>query len=274
MSDDPQAPFTTYLHPRRAWIEEALRAHLPQGHPRPLFAAMERTLLAPGQRLHPVLVLAAAEAVGGDGQELLGAAAAVEMAYRAARCPVPSEEDAPSPLEQLTRDALLALAFELLATPRGDLAASRRLAAVHDLARCAGCAGSVGGVAAGCLTAGDEEVSLPELELILTHRDGAWLTAAVRIGARLAGATPEAMESLTRYGHHAGLALAIHLDLQHTDPHPGGRPAPSYSGTLGPSAARQRLAELTGRAEEDLIPLGDAATPLRWLLHTLAEGAH
>jgi len=269
MSNDPQTAVAAYLDTRRAWVEEALRAHLPHGHPRALFAAMERRLLAPGDRLHPILVVAAAEAVGGEGRACLGGAAAVEMAYRA-RCHVELAAPLDARVATLAEDALLALAFELLADPHPPGDAEAHLPALHDLARCAGCGGAAAGVAAARLAPPGEPPTLPELEFIHTHTDGTWLTTAVRIGARLAGATPEAVEAITRYGHHAGLAAAIAADLHH-DPADETAPRPSYTLAMGPSAARELADDLIARAVADLAPFDATADPLRGLPQYLVD---
>lgn len=272
MSDAPQAALAAYLDLHRAWVEEALRANLPHGHPQPLFAAMEQIVLAPGDRIHPIVAVAAAEAVDGDGSACLGAAAAVEMAYRA-RCGAQLTEPVDARLVPLAKDALLALAFELLADPHPPGDAEAHLAALHDLARCAGCGGAAAGVAAARLAPTDEPPTLPELEFIHTHTEGTWLTTAVRIGAHLAGATPEAVEAITHYGHHAGLAAAIAAGL-HRDAADEATPRPSYTLAMGPSAARDLADNLIERAVADLAPLGAGADPLRGLPQYLAEGAH
>jgi len=273
MSGGPQAALVAYLDTRRAWVEEALHAHLPHGHPQPLFAAMEHRVLAPGDRIHPILVVAAAEAVGGDGRASLGAAAAVEMAWGARRS-IPQAESVDARLATLAADALLALAFELLAIPHVSGEPEARLAALHDLARCTGCGGTAAGLAASRLTPPDKAPTLPELEFIHTHTEGTWLTTAVRIGALLAGATPEALEAITRYGHHAGLAAAITADLNADAEAPAAPPRPSYTRVMGESAARDLIDELIERAVADLAPFGAPADPLRGVPQYLTGGAH
>jgi len=270
MSDDPQVILAAYLDNRRDWVEEALTAHLPHGHPQPLFAAMERLLLASGDRLHPILVVAAAEAVGGDGRGCLGAAAAVEMACRA-RCCVPAAEPVDAQVAALAEDALLALAFELLANPHSPGDAEAHLAALHDLARCVGCGGAAAGIAAAHLAPPDEAPTLPELEFIHTHTEGTWLTTAVRIGARLAGGDDAAVEAITRYGHHTGLAAAIAADLHAEHDVAAAPPRPSYTFIMGTPAARDLADDLIERAVADLTPFGTAADPLRALPRYLVQ---
>lgn len=270
MSDAPQTTLAAYLDSRRDWVEEALHAHLPHGHPQPLFTAMEQQLLAPGDRIHPILVVAAAEAVGGDGRGCLKAAAAVEMAWTARRQP-PAAEAADARLAALAADALLALAFELLANAHGGGDAKAYLAALHDLARCVGCGGTAAGAAAAHLLSPGRTPALPELEFIHTHTEGAWLTTAVRIGALIAGGDDEAIEAITRYGHHTGLAAAIAADLHAENEAATVPPRPSYTLLMGASAARDLTDDLIERAVADLAPFGAAADPLRALPRYLGK---
>src|SRR3954447_7338727 len=76
--------FTDYLQARRADIEKHLDAALgPQdGLPTKLLAAMRYSLLAPGKRLRPLLVLLGAEACGREGvASPWPAACSVEMVH-------------------------------------------------------------------------------------------------------------------------------------------------------------------------------------------------
>src|SRR6516162_557081 len=72
-----------YLRDKRARIDEYLRITLrpEEGCPSSLLEGMRYSLLAPGKRLRPLLVLMANEACGGDENQALPAAAAVEMVH-------------------------------------------------------------------------------------------------------------------------------------------------------------------------------------------------
>src|SRR5262245_51911171 len=69
--------------PHRALIEQALRkaVEFTAGCPSHLAEAIRYSLLAPGKRLRPQLVLSAAEACGGNVTIALPAAVAVEMVH-------------------------------------------------------------------------------------------------------------------------------------------------------------------------------------------------
>jgi hypothetical protein len=153
---------------KRGDLEQLFDAHLPNdpdgGDPGRLVEAMRYSLLAPGKRLRPLLALAAAEALGRDGEPpVLLACAAVELVhcYSLVHDDLPPMDDddfrrgQPSNHKAfgeataiLAGDALLTLAFEWLAEAGAE---ARRpadfLRAVTALARGAGMAGMVRGQA-------------------------------------------------------------------------------------------------------------------------------
>ena len=72
-----------YLHGKRALVDARLRevVRCGEGCPESLAAAMSYSLLAPGKRLRPLLVILAAEACGASEVYALPAACAVEMVH-------------------------------------------------------------------------------------------------------------------------------------------------------------------------------------------------
>ena len=62
-----------YLSESKKLIDERMLSFLPQGkaYPESIHEAMRYSLLAGGKRLRPVLLMAAAEAVGGDQHTIL-----------------------------------------------------------------------------------------------------------------------------------------------------------------------------------------------------------
>src|SRR5262245_15784169 len=148
------------LKPRLERIEAALRAHLVTltlGAPEAITQAMSYSLLAPGKRLRPVLVVLACEAAGGTAEQALPAACAIEMVhtYSLIHDDLPAMDDDDlrrglptchkkfgEALAILAGDGLLTLAFQVLAGGYGP-----RTAAVSclELATGAGAVGMVGG---------------------------------------------------------------------------------------------------------------------------------
>jgi geranylgeranyl diphosphate synthase, type II len=148
-----------YLEAKRSlvegWLRAAVRAE--DGTPLALVEAMRYSLLAPGKRLRPLLVLLAAEACGGTDRDALPAAGAVEMihTYSLIHDDLPAMDDddlrrgLPTCHKQfgealaiLAGDALLTLAFQVLAESYPPITAA---ACCRELARGAGANGMVGG---------------------------------------------------------------------------------------------------------------------------------
>ena len=217
----------------RARIDASLTTHceLSDGCPDELRAAIRYSLLAPGKRLRPILVLMATQACGGQVETALPAACALEMvhAYSLVHDDLPAMDDDDLRRGQptchkkfgeataiLAGDALLTLAFEVLAreTHPPQVAA----ACCGALARAAGASGMVGGQAddvAGGLLASDhrESRSTKALESIHNRKTGAMISVALRLGALVAEADHAQIEALENYGRCVGLAFQITDDL-------------------------------------------------------------
>jgi geranylgeranyl diphosphate synthase type II len=293
--DDLEPALAAYLVERAQWVDAALERLLPPDlrPPGRLYEAMRYSLTAPGKRIRPVLLLAAVEAVGGDAQRALPAAAALEMihAYSLIHDDLPAMDDddirrgQPSnhkmygeALAILAGDGLLTAAFEILASPDLDTIgdAETRLAVLFDLAHAAGPAGMVGGQAADILAEAQTEIQLPELEFIHTHKTGALIAAALRIGARLGGGTADEVDALTRYGRHIGLAFQIAddiLDLA-TETDDRDHSKATYPTVLGLAAAREHADAMVDRALTEVATFGPPAEPLRILARYIVARTH
>ncbi len=243
---------------------------------------MRYSLLAPGKRLRPLLVLAAAEAVGRDPDEPLRlAAAAVELVhcYSLVHDDLPAMDDDDFRRGQPTNhkvfgeatailagDALLTLAFQWLAeagTAAGaatgePLVAQQTLRAIIALAKAAGMSGMVRGQSRDLAEAQHE--SLQSVERLAAEKTGALFRAALEVGAALADAGPAQMEALVRFGEHYGVAFQ-HADDLADEEHVGTQ-----------AEARQRLQTLTQVALDALSPFDKRAEPLRALARRLAAG--
>jgi geranylgeranyl diphosphate synthase, type II len=112
----------------------------------------------------------------------------------------------------LAGDALLTLAFEVLAKLEG-VDAERRIALVAELAAASG---TVGGMIGGQVNDLEGEGKHPTahlLESIHRAKTGALLRASVRMGGIYAGASAHQLHALTEYGEHIGLAFQIVDDI-------------------------------------------------------------
>ncbi len=228
-----QADFSALAAPLREQVERQLRQYvqLPAEAdrwgwfcPPRLQQAMAYSLLGGGKRLRPLVVLFAAEGCGASAADALPAACAVEMVhtYSLVHDDLPAMDDDDLRRGQptlhrafdeataiLAGDALLTLAFEVLARhlPPATAAACTAL-----LAQAAGACGMVGGQADD-LAAEGRPGTLEQLQAIHRRKTAALFSASARLGALCANAAPEQVEHLGRYGQCLGLAFQICDDL-------------------------------------------------------------
>jgi geranylgeranyl pyrophosphate synthase len=268
----------SWLAGRRAEVNALLDTRLPQPSDDPgrLVEAMRYSLLAPGKRLRPVLALAAAEAVGARIDEPMRvAAASVELVhcYSLIHDDLPAMDDddirrgRPTSHKAfgeataiLAGDALLTLAFEWLAeAARLANAPGRYLPAIAALAHGAGVSGMVRGQARDTLTT--PPATLEAIERLHVEKTGALFRAAVEIGAATAGANPEQLAALGRFGAAYGIAF------QHADDRDDSEHAAFAA------EARRRIRELVTLATAALAGFGEKAAPLRALAWKLEASA-
>jgi farnesyl diphosphate synthase len=206
-----------------------------------LSQAMRYAVLDGGKRLRPLLVLAAAEAVGvnlgvGVGlgaideksaQAALRAACSVELihAYSLVHDDMPCMDNdilrrgKPTVHVKfgeaqalLAGDALQALAFELL-TPAPEVVETAVQATLcRILALSAGCHGMAGGQAIDLASVG-KLLTIDELRTMHRLKTGALLQASVLMGAACGKVSPVANLALQEYGAAIGLAFQVVDDV-------------------------------------------------------------
>jgi farnesyl diphosphate synthase len=269
---------------RLARVEAALSDWVPADAPAGLGEAMRYAVLDGGKRLRPLLVLAAAEAVGGHDEAALRAACAVELihAYSLVHDDMPCMDNdvlrrgKPTvhvkfgeAAALLAGDALQALAFELLAPEGAGLSDAVQARLCRLLARAAGQWGMAGGQAIDLAAVGR---ALLEDELRHMHRlkTGALLQASVLMGAATGQPAPAAWRALETYGAAVGLAFQVVDDildvtadsatLGKTAGKDAAQDKPTYVSVLGLERARAHARELLGQARDALAASGLADT--------------
>uniref|UniRef100_UPI003F82BD95 polyprenyl synthetase family protein n=1 Tax=Actinosynnema sp. TaxID=1872144 RepID=UPI003F82BD95 len=207
-----------------ARLREALRAQWPETGD-PVLDISRYALLTPGKMLRPLLLASAAGAVGGDVERVVPAALAVEYLHvgslvhddvidddevRRGQPSVQHRFGVPEAI--VVGDALIFKTFsavaacvELGVTAEAALGAARAIAdAGVDVCR--------GQALEGALAA-DPTHPLGDYVTVMALKTGALFRGACRAGALLGGAGPEAVEAVTSYAEHLGLAFQVHDDL-------------------------------------------------------------
>lgn len=268
-------------------IDAALRScvEFSDGCPSRLQEAVHYSLLAPGKRLRPQLVLLAAEACGAEITQALPAAVAVEMvhAYSLVHDDLPAMDDddlrrgRPTCHNQfgeataiLVGDALLARAFEILATQVQPPAMAARCCA--ELAQAAGATALVGGQADD-LDAQFGDLSREQIESIHRRKTGALFRVSLRLGAIVSEASREQLLALDQFAQHMGLAFQVVddlLDVSGSEGDVGKRlnkdkrqGKVTYPALLGEEASRELADHLISQACESLAIFGESAAALR-----------
>jgi geranylgeranyl pyrophosphate synthase len=286
----------------RARVELALDRWLPSPPECPdvLAEAMRYSVMAGGKRLRPLLVLAAADAVGrlirSDALGLaLPAACAVELihTYSLIHDDLPAMDNDTlrrghptlhvmygDAVAVLAGDALQSEAFALLArepvTTDPEIVA-RKLTTIALIGEAAGAAGMVGGQAIDIQAAGQvrgRSLAIDADTLCTMHRrkTGALIRASAMSGAVMAGADDGTVKAVGRWAEEVGLAFQIVddlLDVQGTVADLGktaGKDAagdkPTYPALFGIERSRQMAAECADRAS---AILADAGLTAGWL---------
>ena len=295
MSSVSSARFIEYARRVRPRVEAALDGftQFDEDCPVRLREAIRHSLLAPGKRLRPLLVLMSSEACGGEARVAIPAACAVEMVHTYSLIhddlPAMDDDDLRRGLPSchakfgeataiLAGDALLALAFEVLAN--GTSPPENAARCCSELARAAGASNLVGGQVDD-LAAQGAGGDLEQLARIHRRKTGAMFNVCLRLGGLVSGATNEQLTALNSYGEKLGLAFQIVddiLDLQGDEVSMGKRTGKdqalgklTFTSLIGADESRRRAAELVAAACEALQLFGAAGSELDALARYVLE---
>ncbi len=295
---DELGGFWEWAEPLRQEINLALDRYsrFGAGCPPKLEEAIRYSLLAPGKRLRPLLVLLTTEACGSDYRRAMPAACAVEMVhtYSLIHDDLPAMDDDDlrrgrptchvqfgEALAILAGDALLARAFELLAAE----VSPPHIAALccQELSRAAGATALVGGQVDD-LQAQHRPGDLDVLQSIHQRKTGALFQASMRLGALIGQADPDRLSSLSRYGQCIGMAFQIVddlLDCGNASTCVGKRTGKdrtlgklTFPALLGVEQSRQKVAELIAEAQAVVMPLGKPGKRLASLASFVMSRSH
>ncbi|MBW2617224.1 MAG: polyprenyl synthetase family protein, partial [Deltaproteobacteria bacterium] len=155
-----------YLNERKAIVDRELKAYFPEpeGPASDVLNAMKYSLFAGGKRLRPILCMAGAEAVGGEGTHVLSVACALELIHTYSLIhddlPLMDDDDLRrgkptnhrvfgEAVALLAGDGLLTEAFSLMTRPelRERISPDVIIKVIHLISRAAGYRGMVGGQA-------------------------------------------------------------------------------------------------------------------------------
>ncbi len=281
----------------KAGIVNACLAELIRNQPQirnRLRAAIEYALQTPGKRIRSALVLWCCELIAGSiNRDAEAAAAAIEMVhtYSLVHDDLPAMDNDDMRRGQpschkafdeataiLTGDALLTMAFEVLAEEVDDPARAVRL--IKTLASVCGPEGLIAGQMADLESENSEgnESLVQEIHMNKTAR---MFAGAAAMGGIAGGANDEEIERFLEYGLKVGLCFQVAddiLDVLGTSAHLGktaGKDAKqgkiTYPKVVGMEESRKIADNLTQEAIEALGAFGPEAETLRQLARVLLE---
>jgi farnesyl diphosphate synthase len=275
----------------RILAEKSLSGEAPEPQSGRLIAAMRHAVLGGGKRVRPLLVIESAALFGVPAADAALTAAALELVH----CYSLTHDDLPAmDNDELRRgrptvwkaydqwtailagDALLTLAFEVLARPENHADATVRVALVSALARASGAAGMVGGQSLDLMAdkLGDPaEPTVEHIRRLQAMKTGALLVFACEAGAILGRASDAERKALVDFGTALGFAFQIADDLLDAEGDAAtvgkavAKDAAANKATLvslmGIPAAKEMLAKTEAAAAEALEIFGSRAGVLR-----------
>jgi farnesyl diphosphate synthase len=263
-----------------------------------LFEAMRYACLGGGKRLRPFLVLNSAGLFGVSKECAVRVAAAVEFihCYSLVHDDLPAMDNSdlrrgrPTVHRQfdhataiLAGDALLTLAFEVLADPATHEDPKVRCGLVAGLAKAAGMHGMVGGQMLD-LIAEHEQFDMGSTIRLQRLKTGEMIAFSCCAGAILGKASQPQMQALHNYAHDLGLAFQIADDLLDIDGDPAvtGKPVQqdaaagkaTFVSILGADRARDQARLLADQAARHLEIFDERADLLKAVATYVVERRH
>lgn len=245
--------------------------------------------LSGGKRLRPILMIASYETFGGNDQDVLPIACALEMIHTyslihddlpcmdddSLRRGVPTNHNVyGEAVAVLAGDALLTDAFALIIN--GGIKCGLRpkvlVDVIADISKAAGSNGMIKGQAFDLALEGVKEVTLEQVETMHSLKTGALIEVAVTTGAKVGGASDKELKKLATYAKSLGLAFQIVDDILDIE---GGKvigkevgadarnKKTTYPELVGLKNSKKKAEDLTKKALKSLKDFDKKADPLR-----------
>ncbi|HKD51741.1 MAG TPA: farnesyl diphosphate synthase [Candidatus Acidoferrum sp.] len=272
----------------RLAVDAALERLLPAESLQPpsIHTAMRYSVFAGGKRMRPILCLESARIFAAEAAPALHPACAIEFihTYSLIHDDLPALDNDDlrrgkptchkkfgEAIAILAGDGLLTLAFETIAaTP---VPAERRVAMLSEIG---GAAGTVNGMVGGQVADIEAErkpVDRKMLEYIHRSKTAALIRASVTAGAICAGAPPDDVARLRRFGEAIGWAFQVTddiLDVEESSAALGktagkdlAQQKATYPAMYGLERSHQIARELATKAIDELSPYAERAARLR-----------
>ncbi|AEF17221.1 Polyprenyl synthetase [Thermoanaerobacterium xylanolyticum LX-11] len=289
--------FDDILREKIEYINKGLNEFLSlTDRPEVLFEAMKYSVFAGGKRLRPVLCISACELVGGNKEDALPVACAIEFihTYSLIHDDLPAMDNDDlrrgkptnhkvygEAIAILAGDALLNYGFEVLIQQALNSNKSQNiLKAADEIARAAGCRGMIAGQVVDLLSE-NKEIGEYDLKFMHDHKTGALIKASILAGAIIGGADAATLKKLSSYAEYLGFAFQVKddiLDVQGDEAKLGkdigsdiANGKSTFVSVLGLQRSVELVNELTEKAISILNDFGNKGEFLKSLTKYMAE---
>lgn len=212
-------------------VDEKLDEFMPIQYPDDIFKAMKYTVTLQGKRLRPVMCLETCRMFGGNFEDAIPTACAIEMlhAQTLIHDDLPCMDNDDYRRGKLTNhkvfgeanavlagDALLTFAPQLIVKNSKKLGAEKLIKILKEYFHAAGAFGVIAGQVIDIESErATSKIPDPEktLEYIHTHKTADLFKLALRSGAIIADATERELEEITEFGQCMGVAFQIADDI-------------------------------------------------------------
>ena len=218
-------------------INKKIDEFMPICYPQKIFKSMKYTVTLPGKRLRPVMCLETCRMFGGNYEDAIPTACAIEMLHSQTLIhdDLPCMDNDMYRRGQLTNhmvfgeahavlagDALLTFAPQVILKNSRKLGAEKLIKIMEEYFQAAGAYGVIAGQVVDieseklmqAFEYGKDDEQLPEiLDYIHTHKTADLFKLALRTGAIIANATEKQIEDITEFGQVLGVAFQIADDI-------------------------------------------------------------
>jgi geranylgeranyl diphosphate synthase type II len=219
-----------YLKRRRKLVDSFLRKYAAsrkkqKGCPGRLHEAMAYSLMAGGKRIRPIFSIASYETSGGRSDSIIPVAASLELihTYSLIHDDLPAMDNDDFRRSKPTNHKVFGEATAILAgvalltdafgiITQTNTRPKMLVSVIGELAHACGPQGMVGGQVVDIILEG-KKASKKDLVYIHTHKTGALIRSAIRIGAIMAEAPADKLNALTEYGEKVGHAFQVVDDI-------------------------------------------------------------
>ena len=218
-------------------VNKKIDEFMPICYPQKIFKSMKYTVTLPGKRLRPVMCLETCRMFGGNYEDAIPTACAIEMLHSQTLIhdDLPCMDNDMYRRGQLTNhmvfgeanavlagDALLTFAPQIILKNSKNLGAEKLIKIMEEYFQAGGAYGVIAGQVVDieseklmqAFEYGKDDEQLPEiLDYIHTHKTADLFKLALRTGAIIANATDKQIEDITEFGQVLGVAFQIADDI-------------------------------------------------------------